>query len=55
MIFQGQEFLESGYFSDSQPLDWTKQPTFSGFSYDVREMIRCASLVHQLRIGSASR
>ncbi len=30
MIFQGQEFLEDGFFSDTDPLDWTKATTFSG-------------------------
>jgi 1,4-alpha-glucan branching enzyme len=40
MIFQGQEFLESGYFSDTQPLDWTKQQTFSGIFTMYRDMIR---------------
>ncbi len=30
MIFQGQEFLEDGYFQDTDPLDWTKATTFSG-------------------------
>ena len=39
MIFQGQEFLENGYFSDGQPLDWTKQQTFSGILTMYRDMI----------------
>ncbi len=30
MIFQGQEFLEDGYFHDDDPLDWTKVTTYSG-------------------------
>lgn len=30
MIFQGQEFLEDGFFQDTDPLDWTKATTFSG-------------------------
>lgn len=30
MIFQGQEFLEDGYFQDTDPLDWSKATTFSG-------------------------
>ena len=30
MIFQGQEFLEDGWFEDSNPLDWEKLETFSG-------------------------
>ena len=40
MIFQGQEFLENGYFSDTKPLDWTKQQTFSGILTMYRDMIR---------------
>ncbi len=30
MIFQGQEFLEDGYFQDTDPLDWTRATTYSG-------------------------
>jgi 1,4-alpha-glucan branching enzyme len=30
MIFEGQEFLENGYFADGDPLDWTKNTTYSG-------------------------
>jgi 1,4-alpha-glucan branching enzyme len=30
MLFQGQEFLEDGYFHDDDPLDWTKTSTYSG-------------------------
>ncbi len=30
MIFQGQEFLEDGYFQDTDPLDWAKASTHSG-------------------------
>jgi 1,4-alpha-glucan branching enzyme len=30
MIFQGQEFLEDGYFQDTDPLDWSKASTFGG-------------------------
>lgn len=30
MLFQGQEFLEDGYFDDDDPLDWSKVTTFSG-------------------------
>jgi len=32
MIFQGQEFLEDGFFADTDPLDWTKATTFSGIT-----------------------
>ncbi len=30
MLFQGQEFLEDGFFHDDDPLDWTKITTYSG-------------------------
>jgi 1,4-alpha-glucan branching enzyme len=30
MIFQGQEFLEDGWFEDSNPLDWDKLETYAG-------------------------
>lgn len=30
MIFMGQEFLESGHFADTNPLDWTKATTYAG-------------------------
>ena len=40
MIFQGQEFLEDGYFSDAKPLDWGKQLTFNGIMAMYRDLIR---------------
>ena len=30
MLFQGQEFLEDGYFADNDPLDWKKLISFGG-------------------------
>jgi 1,4-alpha-glucan branching enzyme len=30
MIFQGQEFLEDGFFADTDPIDWAKATTYSG-------------------------
>lgn len=30
MLFQGQEFLEDGWFQDNVPLDWEKDERFSG-------------------------
>ena len=30
MIFEGQEFLEDGYFADTDPIDWSKASTNSG-------------------------
>jgi 1,4-alpha-glucan branching enzyme len=40
MIFQGQEFLESGYWSDRTPLDWSKAATFAGILNLYRDLIR---------------
>jgi 1,4-alpha-glucan branching enzyme len=40
MIFQGQEFLESGYFSDQIPLDWSKLVTYAGIQLLYRDLIR---------------
>lgn len=40
MIFQGQEFLEDGYFKDTDPLDWTKLQAFSGINLLYRDLIQ---------------
>jgi 1,4-alpha-glucan branching enzyme len=40
MIFHGQEFLENGYFSDTTPVDWSKQLAFSGILTMYRDLIR---------------
>jgi 1,4-alpha-glucan branching enzyme len=40
MIFQGQEFVESGSFSDTQPLDWSKFSEFKGIARLYRDCIR---------------
>ncbi|MEO5561990.1 MAG: alpha-amylase family glycosyl hydrolase [Chitinophagaceae bacterium] len=39
MIFQGQEMLEGGWFSDTDPLDWSKFKTFKGISKLYRDLI----------------
>ncbi len=39
MIFQGQEFLEDGYFTAARPLDWTKEQRFSGIELLYRDLI----------------
>ncbi len=39
MLFQGQEFLENGYFTDQVPVDWTKKTTFSGILAMYRDLI----------------
>lgn len=39
MLFQGQEFLEDGWFQDSVPLDWHKSETFCGLVKMYRDLI----------------
>ncbi len=39
MLFQGQELLENGYFTDQVPVDWTKKTTFSGILAMYRDLI----------------
>jgi 1,4-alpha-glucan branching enzyme len=40
MIFQGQEFLEDGFFQDTVPLDWARQQAFIGINHLYRDLIR---------------
>lgn len=40
MFFQGQEFLENGYFRDTVPLDWSKLTTYQGIFALYRDLIR---------------
>ena len=40
MIFQGQEFLEGGWFQDTVPLDWAKLETHRGIHTLYRDLIR---------------
>lgn len=39
MLFQGQEFLEDGWFQDTVPLDWHKSVEFSGIVRMYRDLI----------------
>ncbi len=39
MLFQGQEFLEDGWFQDSVPLDWHKSLEFIGLVRMYRDLI----------------
>jgi 1,4-alpha-glucan branching enzyme len=39
MIFQGQEFLEDGWFVDTDPLDWTKLERFGGIHHMYRDLV----------------
>jgi 1,4-alpha-glucan branching enzyme len=40
MIFQGQEFVEGGWFDDTIPLDWSKFSDFKGIARLYRDCIR---------------
>ena len=39
MLFQGQEFLEDGWFTDTDPLDWAKAKTFAGIRSLYKDLI----------------
>jgi 1,4-alpha-glucan branching enzyme len=39
MIFMGQELLESGYFADNHPLDWSKATRYAGIVQLYRDLI----------------
>ncbi len=39
MLFQGQDFLEDGWFDDRTPLDWSKRDRHAGFLHVVRQLI----------------
>lgn len=40
MLFQGQEFLEGGWFRDTVPVDWDQRDEFSGIVRLYRDLIR---------------
>ncbi len=40
MLFQGQEFLEEGWFQDTVELDWEKRERFPGVGNFYRDLIR---------------
>jgi 1,4-alpha-glucan branching enzyme len=40
MLFQGQEFLEDGFFRDTVPIDWTRLNDYSGINLLYRDLIR---------------
>ena len=43
MLFQGQEFLEGGWFRDTVPVDWDKREEFRGIVRLYRDLIRLAA------------
>jgi len=40
MLFQGQDILESGFFADTDPLDWSYATSYSGITDMYRRMIQ---------------
>jgi 1,4-alpha-glucan branching enzyme len=40
MLFQGQEFLEDGWFRDTVPVDWDQRDEFHGIVRLYRDLIR---------------
>jgi hypothetical protein len=40
MLFQGQEFLEGGWFRDTVPVDWDQRDEFHGIVRLYRDLIR---------------
>ncbi len=51
MIFQGQEFLEDGWFDDHQPLDWSKAESNQGNVLLYRDLIHLRRNLHQTSGG----
>ena len=39
MLFQGQEFLEDGWFQDTDPVDWAKSTTYAGIKSLYKDLI----------------
>ena len=50
-MFQGQEFLEDGFFADTDPIDWTKAATFAGIHDLYRDLIGLRRNVHGTTAG----
>jgi 1,4-alpha-glucan branching enzyme len=46
MLFEGQEFLEDGWFRDDRALDWSKLETFSGVNSLYRDLIHLRRNLH---------
>lgn len=40
MLFQGQEILEDHWFTDGEPVDWTRLDTFAGIHLLYRDLMR---------------
>jgi 1,4-alpha-glucan branching enzyme len=55
MIFQGQEFVEDGYFDAKQPLDWQKFSELKGIARLYRDCIRHRRNMDGLTRGLSAR
>lgn len=51
MLFMGQELLEDGYFSDTNPLDWSRFNTFKGINKLYRDLVKMRTNVNGLTKG----
>ncbi len=51
MLFQGQEFLEGGWFRDTIPVDWDQRETFRGIVRLYRDLIRLRLNQHGVSNG----
>lgn len=51
MLFQGQEFLEDGWFRDDVPLDWDRNQDFSGLVRLYRDLIELRRDFHATTKG----
>ena len=46
MLFEGQEFLEDGWFRDDKALDWSKLQTYQGINRLYRDLIHLRRNLH---------
>jgi 1,4-alpha-glucan branching enzyme len=46
MLFEGQEFLENGWFRDDKALDWSKQKAFQGINRMYRDLVHLRRNLH---------
>ncbi|WP_245558808.1 alpha-amylase family glycosyl hydrolase [Aestuariimicrobium kwangyangense] len=51
MLFQGQEFLQGGWFSDDIPLDWDLLDDFVGIARLYRDLVRLRLNAHGTSLG----
>ncbi|MCL6258207.1 alpha-amylase family glycosyl hydrolase [Aquiflexum sp. TKW24L] len=51
MIFQGQEFITYGSFTDTEPLDWGRQAEFNGISRMYQDLIRMRNGRDEATVG----